>query len=179
MFDKDESISNRDSGARIEGDDVTQAEYAELARLVEAELDGGDAVYVAFSSLCPTMREGEFDEGACMLYGRLRDAGMLSGESDGGGFYFTGLTDRGRDFVLSREKDGEGVFGPAWVDRVCASPQLADEGPADSDAASSNDATGWWTKVDKNALVPLVAICVVVGFIAGIAGGLLGAYLMA
>lgn len=177
MRNKDEGELRGGEASETGEDVLTRDEYAELARLVDADLNGGDVEYLAFSSLCPTMCEGEFDERVCRIFERLRDAGMIEGESDGAGFYFTGLTSRGREFVFRREESEEGVFGAEWA-------QLASV-PADSDgnstvrAVDAGDEGSVFFLKGKKQVILLVALCAAVGFVAGIAGGVLGAYLLA
>lgn len=177
MHNRDEDELLDGEAGQTEGRVLDREEYAELARLVDAELNGGDVEYLAFSSLCPTMREGEFDEGVCMIFERLRDAGMIEGESDGEGFYFVGLTPKGREFVIRREEGEDGIFGAEWAQ--LASVSADSDGDSTERAADAGDEGPAFLLKGKKHVILLVALCAVVGFVAGIAGGVLGAYLLA
>ena len=56
---------------------LQEHEYAELARLVEAERAGDDVQYAAFSALCPTGEEGAFDGAMCDVYRVLHEQGRV------------------------------------------------------------------------------------------------------
>lgn len=171
---------------------LQEHEYAELARLVEAERAGDDVQYAAFSALCPTGEEGAFDGAMCDVYRVLHEQGFVDGESDGEAFYFSALTLEGRAYVEERELEAaEGSERALWqqgAGESSAAEGSEEEGaPVEGEPGKSAAVVSGSTAVaalDSSAVsasgigAKLIAFAAAVGFVAGILGGAIGAYLV-
>ncbi len=99
----------------INGIDLQSSEYDELKLLVEAHDRGEDVEALASQRLRP---EGSLDDGAFEVYVGLESVGLVSGCGLLGGFDFSGLTQRGIDFIHDYEKSVEGERKKAREQRI-------------------------------------------------------------
>ena len=152
---------------------LSDEELAEIVRLARVEREGGDAQYAAFTALCPTGEEGAFDIEMCDLYRSLHAHGFMDGESDGEAFYFGALTPEGRAYAEECEmRTAEGSERALWRQGTAEASGVDDPEKGDSPAEYASAAAA------PGANVKLIAIAAAVGFVAGILGGAIGAYIL-
>lgn len=152
---------------------LSDEERAEIVRLARVEREGGDAQYAAFTALCPTGEEGTFDIAMCDLYRSLHAHGFVDGESDGDAFYFGALTPVGRAYAEEHEiKAAEGSERALWQQGTAKASGVDDSGERNPLAEYASAAA----VSDVN--VKQVGIAAAVGFVAGIFGGAIGAYIL-
>ena len=80
----------------INGIDLQSSEYDELKLLVEANDRGEDVDALASRRLRP---DGSLDDMAFEVYAGLESAGLVAGFATFSGFVFSGLTQKGIDFI--------------------------------------------------------------------------------
>lgn len=153
---------------------LSDEERAEIVRLACVEREGGDAQYAAFTALCPTGEEGAFDIAMCDLYRSLHAHGFVDGESDGEAFYFGALTPEGRAYAEEWEmRAAEGSERALWqqgaMGEEASGADYSEEGDSPAEAASA---------AVSGTSVKLIAIAAVAGFVAGMLGGAIGAYIL-
>ena len=152
---------------------LSDEELTEIVRLARVEREGGDAQYAAFTALCPTGEEGAFDIELCDLYRSLHAHGFVDGESDGEAFYFGALTPEGRAYAEECEmRTAEGSERALWQQGTLEASGVDDSEERDSSAEYASAAAV------SGANVKLIAIAAAVGFVAGILGGAIGAYIL-
>lgn len=152
---------------------LSDEELTEIVRLARVEREGGDAQYAAFTALCPTGEEGAFDIEMCDLYRSLHAHGFVDGESDGEAFYFGALTPEGRAYAEECEmRTAEGSERALWQQGTLKASGVDDSEERDSSAEYASAAAV------SGANVKLIAIAATVGFVAGILGGAIGAYIL-
>ena len=152
---------------------LSDEELTEIVRLARVEREGGDAQYAAFTALCPTGEEGAFDIKMCDLYRSLHAHGFVDGESDGEAFYFGALTPEGRAYAEECEmRTAEGSERALWQQGTLEASGVDDSEERDSSAEYASAAAV------SGANVKLIAIAAAVGFVAGILGGAIGAYIL-
>ena len=178
---------------------IGDEEYAELERLVTVMRNAEDVQYAAFLALCPTGEEGAFDEHMCKIYRALHEAGMIEGDSDGDAFYFRALTDEGVHYVEHvKEGSEERILGAHLLDgedgevrsnshaltpkKDRNSKELAVQSDVqrDSQASSQNapsKSLGLIGGLQLTKPGSVIAVAALVGLIAGLIGGVAGAYI--
>lgn len=147
-----------------------EAEYDELAMLVDAADAGEDVTLLAFQRLCPSGQEGAFDQNAVFIYQTLAEAGLIEGVCEDGEFFFEGLTEQGIEAVrmptgdaIEREEDASQAEEPYEA------PSLSETKATTEHPAKSI------TKAFENGELTLP---VAAGFIAGLIGGALAAVIV-
>ena len=99
---------------KVNGIDLTTYEFEELKLLVSH--DGDNLVEFAESRLYEE-KPYVFNQDAVFCYLKLWDSGLISGNQIMGGFRFTGLTYRGRNFVSDYEHEQKQLRQCVWCDR--------------------------------------------------------------
>ena len=151
--------------------ELSDAEFEEMAMLVDALEAGEDETLKAFQSLCPTGQEGVFDEEKVALYSGLSEKGLIQGVEQDGEFFFEKLTGLGVEAV----GNGGKIFvneDPDGFQSNVEEPAFAPLAPAAEQTEAPGKPEGVIAKSYKSGML---TVAIAAGFLAGIIGGAIAA----
>ncbi len=96
---------------------ISRVAFAELRRLVEAEVSGGDPAKVADATLRPYGAENQWNPNAVDVYELLLDQGLIRGRKAAGAFLFAGVSQHGISFVADYDEEEMLRKRALWRDR--------------------------------------------------------------